>query len=400
MRWMAALVGLTLLATAALPAVGRTMVADKSDNVTLMANVPLDGATDIQFTKDGHAVVAVNGSGVQAGLWIIDVRNPRKPKRVGHLPCNGSGYDLGLWRDIAVMSIDSPTGNNSTKKDGCNLDGTEGEEGIRLVDISNRRHPREMKFVVTPCGSHTNVTFDHKRRGLVYVQSYPVSTSGTCASLHGITSVVDITKPAKAKIVAQPSVLPAVGCHDGSIRGNIAYFACLTEGQVWDISDPLKPEIIAHINDVPDIFWHTTDTSNDGKIAVFGFESFGPGNASCNGTGLGKHGALIFYDVSDPASPKQLGSFVPPRMISGLCTAHNFKVIPGTKKDVLVTAWYAGGLMAVDFSDPGSPREIAHFIGDGTSTWDAQFYRGNVYVGDTGRGVDILRIRGLPPRGI
>jgi hypothetical protein len=207
--------------------------------------------------------------------------------------------------------------------------------------------------------------------------------------------VVDITDPKKAEVVAQPSVLPAVGCHDGSIHGNIAYFACLTEGQVWDISDPLKPEIIAHINDVPDLLWHTSDTSNDGKLAVFGFESFGPGNASCNGTGLGKNGALYFYDVSDPASPQQLGSFVPPRMISGLCTSHNFKVIPGTDKNVLVTAWYAGGLMAVDFSDPSAPEEIAHFLGEGTSTWDAQFYRGNVYVGDTGRGLDILRIKGL-----
>lgn len=378
------LVVLCLVAT-----LGPTRAQEASENVKLLANVPLGGANDVVFTKDGYAVVATNGSGEAAGLWIVDVRNPRKPKPVGQLPCAGSGYDVGLWKNIAVMSIDSASGNSSTAEDGCNLDGTEGTEGIRLVDISNRRDPREVAFVETPCGSHTNITFGHKGRGLVYVQSYPASTSGACPSVHGIISVVDITDPAKAEIVSQPSVLPAVGCHDGAIAGDRAYMACLTEGQVWDISDPLEPQILSHLRDVPDAIWHSADTSNDGDTAIFGFESFGPGNASCTGAGQGKHGALYFYDVADPAAPQQLGSFVPPRTITGLCTAHNFAVIPG--HDKLVTSWYAGGFMAVDFADPASPQEFAHFLGGG-STWDAQWYRGLAYVGDTSRGLDILEL--------
>jgi hypothetical protein len=387
---------LCALVLTSLPAAAGARVADEaSDNVKLLANVPLNGVTDVKFTRDGYAVLTVNGSGEQAGLWVVDVRNPKKPKPVGHLSCAGSGYDVGLWRDIAVMSIDSPSGNSSTEEDGCNLDGTTEQEGIRLVDVSDRRNPREVNFVVTPCGSHTNVTFDHKGRGLVYVQSYPASTSGACPSLHGIVSVVDITDPAQAEIVAQPSVLPAVGCHDGIVDGDIAFFACLTEGQVWDVSDPLEPDIIAHINDMPDAIWHSTGVSNNSGIAVFGFESFGPGNVSCNGTGAGVNGGLVFYDVSEPSAPQRLGIFVPPRFIQGLCTAHNFTVIPKIRKDMLVTAWYAGGLMAVDFSDPSAPTEMAYFLGEGTSSWDAQYYRGKVYVGDSGRGLDILKIKGL-----
>ncbi|MGI8773992.1 MAG: hypothetical protein ACR2KQ_03080 [Actinomycetota bacterium] len=34
-------------------------------------------------------------------------------------------------------------------------------------------------------------------------------------------------------------------------------------------------------------------------------------------------------------------------------------------------------------------------LGDGTNTWDAQWYRGKVYVGDSGRGLDILEITDL-----
>jgi hypothetical protein len=339
--------------------------------------------------------VTVNGSDNFAGLWVIDVRNPKKPRPVGHLPCTGSGYDVGLWKNVAIMSSDSASGNSSTEKS-CNKKGTEGTEGIRLVDISNRARPEEIKFVETQCGSHTNVVVPRGRKAYVYVQSYPASTSGACPSAHGIISVVDITKPARAKVVSTPSVAPAVGCHDGSIDGNRAYMACLTEAQIWSIKNPRQPKILSHIRDVPDAIWHSSDTSNDGKVAIFGFESFGPGNLSCNGTGQGVGGGLWFYDVRDPAAPKQLGRFIPPRQIQGLCTAHNFTVIPGIDRDALVTSWYAAGTMVVDFSDPTAPTEFGHYLHtDGTSTWDAKWYRGNAYVGDTARGLDIFRIKGL-----
>ena len=116
---------------------------ERSDNVELVGSVDLAGATDVEFTKDGYAVMTVNGSGQYAGLWVIDVRDPSDPKPVGHLPCAGSGYDVGLWRNVAVMSSDSAAQNSSTEG-GCNADGTNGQEGIRLVDISNRAEPREI----------------------------------------------------------------------------------------------------------------------------------------------------------------------------------------------------------------------------------------------------------------
>ena len=373
---------------------GAQAADEHSDNVTLIGSVDLAGATDVEFTKDGYAVMTVNGSGEFAGLWVIDVRDASNPKPMGHLPCAGSGYDVGLWRNVAVMSIDSASGNSSTEG-GCNVDGTENQEGIRLVDISNRSRPREIKFVVTQCGSHTNLVVPRGKKAYVYVQSYPASTSGACPSAHGIISVVDITNPAKAEIVSTPSTLPAVGCHDGSVAGKLAFMACLTEGQVWDISDPTQPEILSHINDVPDAIWHSTDTSNDGKTAIFGFESFQGGPLSCNQTTQAPFGALWFYDVSDPEDPVQQGSFVPPRTITGTCTAHNFTVIPGIERDALVTAWYSAGFMVVDFSDPNAPAEFGHYLPEGTNTWDAKWYRGTAFVGDSGRGLDAYKIKGL-----
>lgn len=389
-----------LLAGAAMVALTLTTIpagaqeADRSDNVDLLASLSMAGATDLEFTKDGYAVMTVNGSAENAGLWVIDVRDPNKPRAMGHLPCAGSGYDVGLWKNIAVMSSDSASGNSSTEG-GCNVDGTENQEGIRLVDISDRMEPREIKFVETQCGSHTNLVVPRGRKAYVYVQSYPASTSGACPSAHGIISVVDITNPAKAEIVSTPSTSPAVGCHDGAVHGKLAYMACLTEGQVWDISDPTQPEILSHIQDVPDAIWHSTDTSNDGDIAIFGFESFQGGPLACNELVGAPFGALWFYDVSDPTNPVQLGSFVPPRTIGGTCTAHNFQVIPGIERDALVTAWYSAGFMVVDFSDPEEPGEFGHYLAENTNTWDAKWYRGKAFVGDSGRGLDVYEVSGL-----
>ena len=388
---------LAVAASLVVPAGASHDADDHSDNMQLLGSVVLNGATDVEFTKDDYAVVTVNGAGEFAGLWTVDVSNPARPKAVGHLPCAGSGYDVGLWRNVVVMSSDSPSANSSTEDVGCNLKGTANQEGIRLVDIGDRRNPREIKFLPTECGSHTNVTFsrriDGKRRGLVYVQSYTASTSGTCPSAHQKISVVDITRPRRARVVATPSVAPANGCHDGVVKGRYAYMACLTEGQVWDISDPYAPEILSHITDVPDAIWHSTAISNDGTTAAFGFESFQAGNSSCTGTGEGVAGAIWFYDVTDRAAPVQRGNFVPPRFVEGLCTAHNFDVVAG--RDVIVTAWYNAGVMAIDFTDPANPTELAHYLPAGTNTWDAKWHRGHVYVGDSGRGLDVYEIDGL-----
>ena len=390
MRIRPVLVASVLLLTPAFPAAAGHG-PDHSDNVTLIGAVELPGATDVVLTDDGYAVQAVNGSGEAAGLWVVDVRDPAAPVPVGHLPCAGSGYDIGLWNDIAVMSIDSPSGNSSVAADGCNLEGTEGQEGIRLVDVSDRANPVEVKFLPLDCGSHTNVTFDHQGRGLVYNQSYPASTSGACPSAHGYISVVDITDPTDPQVVSKPSVQPAVGCHDGAVHGDYAYMACLTEGQVWDISDPVNPVVLTHLT-WPDAIWHSSDVSNDGSTVIFGFESFGTGSSSCTGTSEGPIGALNFYDASDPANPVWQSFWSTPRLVTGLCTAHNFTVVEEMDTDVLVTAWYGGGFMAIDFTDVTAPTELGYYVPESTSTWHANVREGYAYVGDGNRGLDIYAV--------
>ena len=43
------------------------------------------------------------------------------------------------------------------------------------------------------------------------------------------------------------------------------------------------------------------------------------------------------------------------------CVAHNGSLIPIPGRDILVQAWYQGGISVVDFTDAAHPFEIAYF---------------------------------------
>ena len=43
------------------------------------------------------------------------------------------------------------------------------------------------------------------------------------------------------------------------------------------------------------------------------------------------------------------------------CVAHNGSLIPVKGKDIMVQAWYQGGISVFDFTDSAKPKEIAWF---------------------------------------
>ncbi len=43
------------------------------------------------------------------------------------------------------------------------------------------------------------------------------------------------------------------------------------------------------------------------------------------------------------------------------CVAHNGSLIPVPGRDIMVQAWYQGGLSVFDFTDSANAKEIAYF---------------------------------------
>jgi len=83
------------------------------------------------------------------------------------------------------------------------------------------------------------------------------------------------------------------------------------------------------------------------------------------------------------------------------CVAHNGSLIPVPGRDIMVQAWYQGGVSVFDFTDAAKPVEIAFFDRgpiDGKALhtggyWSAYWYNGNVYGSEIARGIDVFRLK-------
>lgn len=91
---------------------------------------------------------------------------------------------------------------------------------------------------------------------------------------------------------------------------------------------------------------------------------------------------LLFYDLTDPASPKKLGSILLLSKIEEFCFDRDGKII--------YVADGRGGLRIIDISDPKTPKEIATFGHRGAV--QHVFHRNrNIYVASKLDGLQILR---------
>lgn len=403
-----------------------------SANMEHLANSPQPGPTnsDIAFWNE-YAF-----SGHYGGFRILDISNPNDPKELVNFKCNGGQSDMGVYgfgdRLLLFQSVDRrQTSAGCDAKDDPTR--TLGWEGVRIFDVSDPRNPVLVRSVATDCGSHTHTVVPdlnaRNERVLLYVSSYPLTEHGihthddengentdeaACLALHHKISVIEVPleHPENADVVSKPSVAPAAGCHDIGVFVELkkAAAACLTEGQIWDISDPAHPVVKQHIYNPAVNIWHSGGFTWDGKVAIFGDEEGGA--AATHGCGVAPPGAAWFYDTRNAKFP--LGFFEQQRaqLPQGdeICTTHNYNAVPTKKGYFLTSAFYKAGTGIIDFNgvkgrQPSpTPRpvgaEIAYFDpedADGRDegeAWSSYWYKGFVYANDMNRGVDVFRYTG------
>jgi hypothetical protein len=403
---------------------GASIVPDEhTDSMTLLATLPKEQHSadfyhsDLAFWGD----LAVQGS--YDGFRIIDISEPAAPRLVADVECRGPQGDVSIWQNLVVVSVDRPQ-----SEPGCDSEDAQDVdphrlpkggawEGIRIFDVTRPADPQLVAAVRTDCGSHTHtlVPDEEHGRAVIYVSSFAIlqdrRVAPGCLNPHGHISVVSVPldAPQSAAVIARPELVDTpiwevfpgapptfhatTGCHDISVylRLHLAAAACLSEGQIWDITDPVHPRTIAHV-DVPEItFWHSAAWSNDGTVVAFGDESLAPFGCSDPPAG-----GIWFYRVADPAHPELAGRFNLGRQQgSVICSAHMFNVIPGVRRSLLVSAFYAGGTSVIDFTDPAHPTEVAYYDVNGTAPgnqWSANWYRGQVYASDHLRGLDVFSL--------
>ncbi|HCT80471.1 MAG TPA: hypothetical protein DGT23_28690 [Micromonosporaceae bacterium] len=402
--------------------------------------VPAEASKDLSRIATTRSVGSVNTDlafwgttaymGVYHALQIVDIANPAKPTVLSQFPCHGSQNDVSVWNGLLFMSIDRPQ--TKPECDSANTTGNgPGWEGIRIFNVADPAHPVHVGSVATDCGSHTHTLVPDPGNGrvLLYIASYSSSPDtfgltpwgNNCQVDHGYISVVEVptANPAAAKVVSKPRLpLDAYfqsggnGCHDIGVFTELkmAAAACSGNALILDISDPARPVATDWIG-LPHnkAFWHSGAFSNDGKVAVFGDETYGGVGNACRNNDV--EGRLWFFRV-DPVSKQFVShtaasSYKIPRQADGgfnaSCTAHNYNVLPIPGKNILNSAWYTGGTTLVDFTDPADPKELAYFDYKNVKfyggAWSSYYYNGYSYATSIDTGLEVLDYTGTADAG-
>ena len=394
-----------------------------SKNVSLLANIPKTGAfaAEDSFNSD----LAFKGdyafAGNYNGFTVYDITKPRKPVEVTQLLCPGSQNDISVLGDLLFLSVDSRrTDNTCNSAAATSAQSIAGQywEGIRIFDITDPANPQYIKSVETDCGSHTHtlVPGADGKDVFVYVSSYgPNALLPRCKPPHDKISIVKVpvAAPTTAAVVATPVLFPdgglttrTDGCHDITAypAKGLAAGACMGEGVVMDISDPVAPKVVERVADTENFaFWHSATFSNEADKVLFTDELGGGGAATCNPAVGPNKGADAIYTLGADRQLSFGSYFKIPRTQSSTenCVAHNGSLIPVDGSDIMVQAWYQGGISVVDFTDPKSPEELGWFDRGPLNadklvlggSWSAYYYDGYIYSNDIQKGLDVLEIR-------
>ncbi|MDQ3698425.1 MAG: hypothetical protein M3373_10455 [Gemmatimonadota bacterium] len=394
--------------------------------------------SDLAFV--GNYVIQGNYSGYQ--VW--DISNASNPTLKTAYVCPGSQSDVSVYRNLMFVSGEATSGRLD-----CGLQGVPDSvshdrlRGIRIFDITDIARPKYVTNVQTCRGSHTHtVVTDSNDDANVYIYvsgSAPVRSHDELAGCSGApldqdpnTALfrievirVPLAAPEQARIVSSPRIftdLAAPPRHAGSradsaarARGGptqchditaypaigLAGGACGGYGLLLDIRDVANPKRIGAVADSNFSFWHSATFNNDGTKILFTDEWGGGSQPRCRATDKYEWGANAIFTLADNKMTfKSYYKMPAPQTSFENCVAHNGSLIPIPGRDIMVQAWYQGGISVFDWTDAEHPQEIAyHDRGPMDATklvsagsWSAYWYNGYIVSSEISRGLDVFEL--------
>ncbi len=396
--------------------------------------------TDMAFSQD----LLVTGS--YHGFNIYSLLNNGMPELLSSVICPGGQGDVSIVEHLLIMSVEQTRGRIDCGRQGAGSEPSPDRfRGIRIFDISNPQNPRQVGIVQTCRGSHTHSVVNARtKEGNIIVYNSGTSSVRdqeeleTCfeaipgdnrTALFRIDVIeIPIDNPSDSRIVKSPAVFAdeetgvlaglwrggdhgdetqrtsrTDQCHDITVypSAQIAAGACSGNGILFDISDPYNPTRMDVVSDSGFAYWHSATFNNDATKVVFTDEWGGGGRPRCRAWDPLDWGANAIYDIVDGKLIfKSYYKMSAPQQETENCVAHNGSIVPIPNKDIMVQAWYQGGLSVLDFTDSENPIEIAYFdrgpISDEKLVtggyWSAYFYEGNIYATEIARGLDVFQL--------
>ena len=377
-----------------------------SSNVRHLCRMELAGGG--QIVIDGNYAY-VGHQHRPHGTTILDISEPRKPKILSTLTPNhpwSHSHKARIVGDLMVVNSEFERGDGARLEDypdgGFRIYDVKDRTNPKLVSFVKTHGKGVHRFDVDENYAYISTEMKGYVGNILVIYdirnpSKPVEVSRW--SMEG-QHVAGGAEPHPRG--AEHRLHHALRC------GNEMYAGCWMSGiSIIDVSDIKAPRTLSrHEYDPPcpeptHTFLGVPHPIRGKRIAVSTEEE-----RARRGADAGKpHAPLRTWDVSDPLRPKLLHSYYLPESATPYPAD---KVRFGTHQlrekvnedNLLYVTWFAGGLRIIDISDPASPKERGYFIpkpGDGVAaplTNDVfKDRRGLLWVADKERGLDVIEYK-------
>jgi hypothetical protein len=382
------------------------------------------------------------------GFNTYDIERPNRPKLLASIVCPGGQGDVSVHGNLLFMSVEQTRGRLDCGTGGVKETvSAERFRGIRIFDITDISKPKQLAAIQTCRGSHTHTLVpDLNDKTNLYVYGSGTSSVRSGEELAGCSALkaeedpntslfsidviqVPLAAPQNAKIVNRPRIFmdTATGninglwqggnhgegtqasrltnqCHDITVfpEVGLAAGACSGNGILLDIRDPKNPVRLDQVTDKSFAYWHSATFNIDGTKVIFTDEWGGGTRPRCRASDPITWGGDAIFDIVD-RKLKFGGYFKMPAAQTETenCVAHNGSLIPVPGRDIMVQAWYQGGLSMFDFTDSAHATEIAFFDRGPIDAkqlitggyWSTYWYNGAIYASEIARGIDIFRLK-------
>lgn len=238
--------------------------------------------------KDNFAYLASDN-----GFYIVNISNPKKPKRVCFYNTHYAVNNLSLLGNIAYI--------------------TENGKVLRAIDITNKAKPKNLGSLILKRTDPNDLVIN----GDFAYLTYPI------VNYESGLAIVNITNPARPVEVAFSSIVS--NANSVGIIGKNAYVACQKTGlQILDISNPLQ--II-----------------NKGYNQLAAIKDFDVTNQYALIANFDK--GIYIYDVSDSLNPLLVSKCVTPGKVLQVVAKGYYAYVTDDQSNLYI----------VDFSNPLKP---------------------------------------------
>ena len=348
----AASLNMVLLAHVDLAALSLTTVA-QDDGHPAAGPQASSAAGNYGYTSPDGRRFALTG--VSDGLSIVEVTDPRNPRRIAHIPGAAS-----QWREVRTYGHYLYVT-------------TEARVGMDIIDMANPSQPRKVGAYTDTFSSAHSLWIDVDR-GLLYAHGTR-STAGVSTGMQVLALEPDPEHPRAVGSFGDFYV------HDSYGRGDVLYAAAINGGflAVLDVANPARIREITRWA-TGGHFTHNAWLTGDGRYLFTTDE--------VNGR------PLEGWDVRDVFQPRKVTEF-----IAAPGTIPHNVLIDGNR---MVVSHYTEGVQLLDVTNPEQPRRLGFYDtypgapGGFNGTWGAYIFPGSnlIVVSDINGGLFVIQYTG------